>query len=37
MQRDEEEERNIKNRVKGKFVFSFMIIFNGMYKEIYGI
>ena len=33
-QRDEEEERNIKNRFKGKFVFSFMSIFNGVYREI---
>ena len=30
----EEEERNIKNRFNGKFVFSFMSIFNGMYKKI---
>ena len=37
VQRDEEEERNRKNRVKGKFVFSPMGIFNGVYKEIDGV
>ena len=31
---EEEEERNRKNRFKGKFVFSFMGIFNGVYREI---
>ena len=37
-QRDEEEEeRNRKNRFKGKFVFSFMCIFNRVYKEINGV
>ena len=38
MQRDEEEEeRNRKNRFKGKFVFSSMSIFNGVYREINGV
>ena len=32
-QRNEEEERNRKNRFKGKFVFSSMSIFNGVYRE----
>ena len=37
-QRDEEEEeRNRKNRFKGKFVFSSMSIFNGVYREINGV
>ena len=36
-QRDEEEEINIKNRFKGKFVFSSMGIFNGVYREINGV
>ena len=36
-QRDEEEEeRNRKNRFKGKFAFSSMGIFNGVYREING-
>ena len=35
MRRDEEEEEiNIKNRFKSKFVFSSMGIFNGVYREI---
>ena len=33
-QRDEEEEKNRKNRFKGKFIFSSMSIFNGVYREI---
>ena len=33
-QRDEKEERNRKNRFKGKFVFFFMDIFNRVYKKI---
>ena len=33
----EEEERNRKNRFKGKFVFSSMGIFNGVYREINGV
>ena len=37
VQRDEEEERNKEIRVKGKFVFSSMSIFNGVYKEIDGV
>ena len=38
VQRDEEEEeRNREIRVKGKFVFSFMGIFNGVYREIEGV
>ena len=37
MQRDEEEGRNKKNRFKGKFVFSSMGIFNGVYREINGV
>ena len=36
-QRDEEEEINRKNRFKGKFVFSSMGIFNGVYREINGV
>ena len=37
-QRDEEEEeRNRKNRFNGKFVFSSMGIFNGVYREINGV
>ena len=35
--RDEEEERNRKNRFKGKFVFSSMGIFNGVYRKINGV
>ena len=34
VQRDEEEERNIKIRVKGKCVFSCMCFFNGVCREI---
>ena len=34
---EEEEERNRKNRFKGKFVFSSMSIFNGVYREINGV
>ena len=36
MHRDEEEEeRNRKIRVKGKYVFSYICNFNGVYREIY--
>ena len=38
VQRDEEaEERNIKIRVKGKCVFSYMRFFNGVCREIEGV
>ena len=36
VQRDKEE-RNREIRVKGKFVFSSMSIFNGVYREIDGV
>ena len=36
-QRDEEEERNRKNRFKGKFVFFSICIFNRVYKKINGV
>ena len=36
-QRDEGEERNIKNRFKGKFVFFSICIFNAVYREISGV
>ena len=36
-QRDEEEDRNRKNRFKGKFVFFSMGIFNVVYREINGV
>ena len=38
VQRDEEaKERNIKNRVKGKCVFSYLHFFNGVWREIWGV
>ena len=38
MQRAEEaEERNIKIRVKGKYVFFYMRFFNGVCREIEGV
>ena len=37
VQRDEEEKRNRKIRVKGKYVFFYMCFFNGVCREIKGV